>query len=191
MATVSKGESGSLVVEEAGSGQEWAIATTKQWSAEVRRELSLEKHRARTTRYRVKRQAKLEAMAEEYRRLEEVLKRSLAAVESILADKGEEQTLMTRNFQRLTLEREILSSQNAELREAFLKNSKFHQAIQKDRLQTLNQDQRICAGGEIERGDIRDSRWIPAPSIPGRHEHGWRVHFLNGEPSFFLSSVHT
>ncbi|KAF1772424.1 hypothetical protein GQ600_9003 [Phytophthora cactorum] len=163
--------------------EQWAVATTKQWSTEVRQEISREKHRARTTRYRARRQANHEAMAREHQRLEETLQRTLAAIEQRLDHGAKEQDLVTK-IQHLALERELLNSQKADLRAAILPYYKFHQLIKKQGFQVSDQERHECK--EKDRSRIRDSRWIPALPTPDRPKEGWRVHFPNGEPSFFF-----
>ncbi|ETM00942.1 hypothetical protein L917_02403 [Phytophthora nicotianae] len=88
MVAVSRRENGAATANDV---EQWAVAITKQWSAEVRLEISREKHRARTTRYRSRRQASQEAMIREHQRLEETLRRGLAAAKHTLARDGEGQ----------------------------------------------------------------------------------------------------
>ncbi|KAG6954856.1 hypothetical protein JG688_00012151 [Phytophthora aleatoria] len=122
-------------------------------------------------------------MVQEHRRLEETLQRALAAIEQRLGHGAKEQDLITK-IQRLALERELLSSQKADLRAAILPYYKIHQLIKKQGFQVSDQERHECK--EKNRSRIRDSRWIPALPTPDWLKEGWRVHFPNGEPSFFF-----
>ncbi|OWY95783.1 hypothetical protein PHMEG_00034129 [Phytophthora megakarya] len=170
---------------ESATVQEWAFATTKKWAREVQREISREKHRARTARYRAKQHVKQKVMLQEFEQLQQTLRHGLAGLESKLGDEEEALHSTVRAVLQLTLERRKLVSENTKLCKSVSKLSNFTQVIVEESNQHLHHELKTPLN-EKEQRCIRDSRWRPAPPTPSRIDDGWRVHFPNGEPSFFF-----
>ncbi|KAG2785213.1 hypothetical protein Pcac1_g5198 [Phytophthora cactorum] len=122
-------------------------------------------------------------MVQEHRRLEETLKRALAGVEHGFVHGGKEQDLVDK-IQLLTLEREPLNSQKAELHAAILQHTKFQQLIQKESFTLLNQDRRERVGDEEDRSHLQDPRDVNRPT--NDRGGGWWVHFTDGSPPFYF-----
>ncbi|ETP27909.1 hypothetical protein F442_22808 [Phytophthora nicotianae P10297] len=121
-------------------------------------------------------------MIREHQRLEETLRRGLAAAKHTLVRDEEGQGLMV-GILRLALQRERLSSQNTELRAALARHFEFQKRLSNTSFHVFNEDHSDSNDTGQERSHLGA---MHSGNNPEYRDGGWWVHFADNSPPFYF-----
>lgn len=133
------------------------------WTPEDAKKYQREQHRATMVAFRLKKKQRGQKRKDEHRRLEKQMKQLAAEVRR--ASSNPSSADATRALRELVVEKEDLKKQNRALREEITRHEHL---------------QRVAQEG-VDGGSEKEEALLPTDGCSG-----WRVHFENGEPSFYF-----
>ncbi|KAJ8550249.1 hypothetical protein ON010_g10821 [Phytophthora cinnamomi] len=163
--------------------EEWAAETTSAWMKEVKTEWKQLQRRETLVRFRANKKQRSAHMRCERDRLEREVKQRLAALHTTsVEDPGETGGGTSVTVCRLALESEVLRTENVEMHQKLQQLKRLWSLVHEGVVDVNASPMKHLTDVNVYEAS-KASVWV---SYRPENKHGWRVHFPNGEPSFYF-----